>query len=132
MTRPLVFSCSSVADTLGPASPMRTGHPLVEVLTFAMQEGSRRAPRRSMGDRRVTDRTMRAQAAIVGVADIASPTGVLDQYGRGLEVAMIRAALADAGLTIADVDGIAYGGMPTGLAEYLGVRPRFLDGTMVG
>jgi acetyl-CoA acetyltransferase len=45
---------------------------------------------------------------------------------------MIQTALADAGLTIADVDGIAYGGMPTGLAEYLGVRPRFLDGTMVG
>ena len=36
------------------------------------------------------------------------------------------------GLTIDDVDGIAAGGMPTGLAEYLGVQPRYLDGTMVG
>jgi acetyl-CoA acetyltransferase len=80
----------------------------------------------------VTDRTLRGQAAIVGVADIASPTGVLPTFGRALEVDMIQTALADAGLTIADVDGIAYGGMPTGLAEYLGVRPRFLDGTMVG
>ena len=45
---------------------------------------------------------------------------------------MIEAALADAGLTIADVDGIATGGMPTGLAEYLGIAPTFVDGTMVG
>ena len=80
----------------------------------------------------MTDRTLRGQAAIVGVADIASPTGVLPTFGRALEVDMIQTALADAGLTIADVDGVAYGGMPTGLAEYLGVRPRLLDGTMVG
>jgi acetyl-CoA acetyltransferase len=78
------------------------------------------------------DRTLRARAALVGVADIASPTGMLDQHGRALEMAMIRAALDDAGLTLADVDGIAAAGMPTGLAEYLGVRPTYLDGTMVG
>jgi acetyl-CoA acetyltransferase len=80
----------------------------------------------------VAERTLRAQAAIVGVADIASPTGELDQHGRALEVAMIRAALDDAGLTLADVDGIAYGGMPGGLGEYLGIASRHLDGTMVG
>ena len=80
----------------------------------------------------MTDRTLRARAALVGVADIASPTGMLDQHGRALETAMIRAALDDAGLTLADVDGIAAAGMPTGLAEYLGVRPTYLDGTMVG
>jgi acetyl-CoA acetyltransferase len=45
---------------------------------------------------------------------------------------MVREALADAGLTLADVDGICYAGMATGLAEYLGVHPRFVDGTMVG
>ena len=80
----------------------------------------------------LTARVLRGQAAIVGVADVASPTGELDQHGRALEVAMIQDALDDAGLTIADVDGIAAGGMPTGLAEYLGVHPRYLDGTMVG
>ncbi len=68
----------------------------------------------------------------MGVADAASPTGELGQHGRALEVAMIQEALADAGLTLADVDGVAAGGNPTGLAEYLGIRPRFIDGTMVG
>jgi acetyl-CoA acetyltransferase len=45
---------------------------------------------------------------------------------------MVREALADAGLTLADVDGICYAGMATGLAEYLGIHPRYVDGTMVG
>ncbi|MCZ7536620.1 MAG: acetyl-CoA acetyltransferase [Acidimicrobiia bacterium] len=81
----------------------------------------------------MTQRTLRGEAAIVGVADAASPTGELELTGRALEVAMIREALDDAGLTIADVDGLCVGGpSPAGLAEYLGIHPRFLDGTMVG
>lgn len=53
-------------------------------------------------------------------------------------VLAIQKALADAGLTLRDVDGllIASGGMrglsPMGLAEYLGLRPRFVDGLSVG
>jgi acetyl-CoA acetyltransferase len=53
-------------------------------------------------------------------------------------VLAIRNALDDAGLTLRDVDGllIASGGMrglsPMGLAEYLGLRPRFVDGLSVG
>jgi acetyl-CoA acetyltransferase len=76
--------------------------------------------------------TLRAAAAIVGVADAASPTGVLELHGRALEAAMVREALADAGLTIDDVDGVCYGGSPPGVAEYLGIHPRFMDGTMTG
>jgi acetyl-CoA acetyltransferase len=53
-------------------------------------------------------------------------------YGRALEAEVVGAALADAGLTLGDVDGVAAGGMPAGVAEYLGIRPRYLDGTMVG
>jgi acetyl-CoA acetyltransferase len=68
----------------------------------------------------------------VGVADVASPTGELDSHGRALEVAMIRQALDDAGLTLDDVDGVACAGQPAGLAEFLGIRPRYLDGTTVG
>ncbi len=75
---------------------------------------------------------LRGAAAIVGVADAASPTGVLELHGRALEAAMVREALADAGLTIDDVDGVCYGGSPPGIAEYLGIHPRFLDGTMTG
>jgi acetyl-CoA acetyltransferase len=76
--------------------------------------------------------TLRGATAIVGVADAASPTGVLELHGRALEAAMVREALADAGLTIDDVDGVCYGGSPPGIAEYLGIHPRFMDGTMTG
>jgi acetyl-CoA acetyltransferase len=80
----------------------------------------------------VSARTLRGAAALVGVADAASPTGELDSHGRALEAAMVHEALADAGLTLDEVDGLAHAGSPTGLAEYLGIRPRYLDGTMVG
>jgi len=80
----------------------------------------------------MSERTLRAAAAIVGVADSASPKGVLDLYGRVLEAAMVRDALADAGLTVDEVDGICYGGMAPGISEYLGISPRFVDGTMTG
>ncbi|HKE74646.1 MAG TPA: acetyl-CoA acetyltransferase [Acidimicrobiales bacterium] len=80
----------------------------------------------------MTERTLRGAAAIVGVADIASPTGQLDQRGRALEVAMIRAALDDAGLTLDDVDGVCHAGSPTALAEFLGIQSRYVDGTVVG
>jgi acetyl-CoA acetyltransferase len=83
-----------------------------------------------------TDRTLRGEAALVGVTDTASPTGQLETWGRRLEVAMIHEALDDAGLALADVDGLCTAGftpmMPVGLAEYLGIHPRFVDGTSVG
>src|SRR5690606_36657428 len=97
--------------------------------------GARERPRcrghRGRGGR-MTDRTLRGRAAIVGVADAASPTGELDRHGRAIEAVMIREARDDAGLTLADVDGLAYAGQTSGLAEYLGVHPRYLDGTQVG
>ena len=78
---------------------------------------------------------LRAKSAIAGVADAASPTGDLDLRGSRLQVAMIREALDDAGLTISDVDGIcsADPGMGSlGLAELLGVHPTWVDSTMTG
>ena len=77
-------------------------------------------------------RSLRGEAAIVGVADAASPTGELDTRGHVLEAAMIREALDDAGLTLADVDGICCSGIATGIAEYLDLHPRFVEGTFVG
>lgn len=75
---------------------------------------------------------LRGAAALVGVADEVSPTGELDSHGRALETAVVRAALDDAGLSLADVDGLAYAGMASGMAEHLGIQPRYLDGTNVG
>jgi acetyl-CoA acetyltransferase len=78
------------------------------------------------------DRTLRGAAALVGVADAVSPTGELDQHGRALEAAMVRAALADAGLDLADVDGVCHAGSSVAFAEYLGIHPTFTDSTNTG
>lgn len=80
----------------------------------------------------MSERTLRGAAALVGVADAVSPTGVLDTHGRALEAAMVHEALRDAGLTLDDVDGLAYAGMAPGFAENLGIKPTYLDGTNVG
>jgi acetyl-CoA acetyltransferase len=79
-----------------------------------------------------TDRTLRGAAAIVGVADDVSPTGELDRTGRELEVAMVLEALADAGLELADVDGVCHPESAVAFAEYLGIHPVFTESTMTG
>jgi acetyl-CoA acetyltransferase len=76
--------------------------------------------------------SLRGRAAIVGVADAVSPTGELDSHGRALEAQVIREALHDAGLTLADVDGVCHAQSSVGLAEYLGIHPRFTDSTSTG
>ena len=79
----------------------------------------------------------RGGAAIVGVAEsdlgeVVAGMSVADLMGQG-----VARALDDCGLTLADVDGVfAAAGqsrMPsTALCEYLGVRPRYQDCTMMG
>ena len=76
--------------------------------------------------------SVRGKAAIVGVSDAVSPTGDLDIHGRELEAAMVREALEDAGLTIGDVDAVFSAGDAMGLPEFLGVQPKWVDGTMTG
>lgn len=78
------------------------------------------------------DRTLRGAAAIVGVADEASPTGVLPLFGRALEAKVLTDALADAGLTLADVDGVCHYNSAMGFAEYYGITPTFTDSTNTG
>jgi acetyl-CoA acetyltransferase len=75
---------------------------------------------------------LRGAAAIVGVADEVSPTGELGSSGRALEAAVIKQALDDAGLTLADVDGVCHSASSMGLAEYLGIHPTFTDSTNTG
>lgn len=79
--------------------------------------------------------SLRGAAAIVGAVDAVSSTGALDRTVEQLEVDMIRDALADAGLSIHDVDCVmSTNGMMASLdlAERLGVRGRFTDSTMTG
>lgn len=79
----------------------------------------------------------RGAVAIVGVADEVSPSGVIDVPLRELEARVIMAALADAGMSLRDVDGLCTctGGTlmhSVELAEYLGIATRFTDATQTG
>jgi acetyl-CoA acetyltransferase len=77
--------------------------------------------------------SVRAAAAIVGAAESERIGTVPELSALELHADAARRALADAGLTIADVDGVASAGhSPTAVAHYLGVTPTYLDGTMVG
>lgn len=71
---------------------------------------------------------------IVGVAE--SDLGVTGKSILELQTQAITAALGDAGLTLADVDGLATNGIAgfpaTMVAEYLGIFPTWMDSTAAG
>src|SRR2546429_2482685 len=77
---------------------------------------------------------MRGRVAIVGAAEA-------DEHGRlphksafQLHAEAARNALADAGLAKDEVDAVFSAGLWMGseTAEYLGIRPRYIDGTQIG
>lgn len=76
--------------------------------------------------------SLRGAAAIVGVTDAVSPTGELDRTGRALEAQMVREALEDAGLSLADIDGVCHHSGSIQFAEFLGIHARFTDSTTTG
>jgi acetyl-CoA acetyltransferase len=73
------------------------------------------------------------QIAIIGASET-DEVGVLpDRAMIQLHAEAALNALADAGLTAADVDGVATAGLlPVEVSHHLGITPRWLDGTMVG
>ena len=77
---------------------------------------------------------MARRVAIAGVA--LSDTGTVSATPHALHAQAARRALADAGLKPSDIDGFASCGMgtmqPIEIAEYLGLKPRWLDSTAVG
>src|SRR3546814_9172958 len=86
-------------------------------------------------ERPIVPHPLRAAAAIVGAVDAVSPDGRLGRSDAQLEVEVIRGALEDASLTIADVDCLMTTNGMMGsleLGERLGVRGRFTDSTMTG
>ena len=80
--------------------------------------------------------SIRGTSAIVGAAQV----DTFKTAGRspvGLMAVAVKRALDDAGLRLADVDGLftssSYYAMPTlTLGEYLGVHPRYVDSTALG
>jgi acetyl-CoA acetyltransferase len=78
----------------------------------------------------------RPASSIVGVAESALGT-VSGETPVRMMAAAARDALAEADLTLADVDGLFTAGLPTWspaleLADYLGLQPRHVDSTDVG
>lgn len=72
--------------------------------------------------------------AIAGAAE--SDLGVTGRSILALQAQALTRALADAGLTLADVDGLATAGISrfsaSQLADYLGLRPSWTDSTFAG
>ncbi|MFE3449002.1 acetyl-CoA acetyltransferase [Nonomuraea sp. NPDC059194] len=72
--------------------------------------------------------------AIVGAAE--SDLGVTNKSILHLQAQAVTRALADAGLALSDVDGLATAGVSrfsaTQVAEYLGIEPAWTDSTFAG
>jgi acetyl-CoA acetyltransferase len=74
-----------------------------------------------------------ADVVIVGCAESTRIGTVPELTALGLHADAAARALADAGLTVGDIDGLATSTPAVQeAAHYLGVRARWLDGTMVG
>ena len=73
------------------------------------------------------------KVAIVGASETETVGVLPDRSMLQLHAESAMLALADAGLTIDDVDGVATAGpTPAQLTEYLNIIPRWVDGTSVG
>jgi len=71
--------------------------------------------------------------AIVGAAETTQLGKIPDTSQIELHADAALNAMADAGLTPEDIDGVATAGeSPVGIAHYLGIAPRYADGTSVG
>lgn len=78
-------------------------------------------------------KNLRGAVAIVGAAETTDLGRIPGKSALELHVDAALNALADCGLTPADVDGVASAGeMPVDVADYLGIVPEYLDGTNVG
>jgi acetyl-CoA acetyltransferase len=72
-------------------------------------------------------------AAIVGASESAELGKQPDMSALALAAQGARAAIAECGLSIKDIDGIASAELsPIDLADYMGVRPSWMDTTSVG
>ena len=77
--------------------------------------------------------SVKHQVAIVGAAET-TELGVIPHLSSiELHADAARNAIADCGIALSDIDGVACAGQsPVAVAQYLGITPRYLDGTSVG
>src|SRR5271167_4798898 len=77
--------------------------------------------------------SVRARSAIVGAAETTRIGVVPDMSALEMHAESARLAVADAGLKMSDVDGVAAAGLsPVAVAHYLGITPTYVDATSVG
>jgi len=79
-------------------------------------------------------RRLRGGVAIVGAAESDELGTLPNKSAFALHAEAARNALADAGIDKADVDGVFCAGlwMASETAEYMGITPRYIDGTQIG
>ncbi|GIW40196.1 MAG: thiolase [Candidatus Binatia bacterium] len=79
-------------------------------------------------------RELRGKVAVVGVAESDELGRLPHKSALALHMEASRNALEDAGLRPSDVDAVFTSGrnMANDVPEYLGIRPRFVDGTQIG
>lgn len=71
--------------------------------------------------------------AVVGAAETTDLGRIPNLSQLGLHADAALNAMADAGLTAKDIDGVACAGeSPVAVAQYLGIVPKYVDGTSVG
>lgn len=77
---------------------------------------------------------LRGSVAIVGAAESDEVGKQPDKSALMLHAEGARNALADAGLSVGDVDAVLSTGRPMAneIPEYLGIRPRYIDNTHMG
>ncbi len=76
--------------------------------------------------------SLRGKAAIVGIGEIATERQYPGRTAYSLCTDAARLAIADAGLSKKDIDGLITSGedvLPLDLAEYMGIQPSFTEGT---
>jgi acetyl-CoA acetyltransferase len=77
--------------------------------------------------------SLRGKAVIVGAAETERIGVVPDVSAIEMHAESARRAVADAGLQMSDVDGVAAAGIsPIAVAHYLGVTPTYIDATAIG
>src|ERR1039458_9272657 len=77
--------------------------------------------------------SVRARSAIVGAAETTRIGVVPDMSALEMHAESARLAVADAGMKMSDVDGVAAAGLsPIAVAHYLGLAPTYVDATTVG
>ncbi len=77
--------------------------------------------------------SLRGKTAIIGAAETTRIGVVPDISALEMHAQSARLAVADAGLRMSDVDGVATAGLsPIVVAQYLGITPTYVDATSVG